>query len=138
MSAIRIRVLGVKADLARAWLQKSVPTAQVVEEREHAEYVLLTPDDLDDLLDDAAAVAAYQHTREEETVPAAMTRRLIAGESPIKVWREHRGLTLDALAQRTENSKGYLSQLENRERSGTVATLKKIAAALNVDLDELV
>ena len=32
---------------------------------------------------------------------------------------------------------GYLSQIENGERKGTVGTLKKIAAALDVDLDDL-
>ena len=32
---------------------------------------------------------------------------------------------------------GYLSQLENRKRAGPVATIKKLAAALRLDLDDL-
>ncbi|MGH7048986.1 MAG: helix-turn-helix domain-containing protein [Stellaceae bacterium] len=34
--------------------------------------------------------------------------------------------------------KGYLSQLENGERQGPVQTLKRIANALRVELDDLV
>jgi transcriptional regulator with XRE-family HTH domain len=63
--------------------------------------------------------------------------RLIARENPVRVWREHRGHSLRQLAQRAGMGIGYLSQIENGERKGTVDTLKKIAAALNVDLDDL-
>jgi DNA-binding Xre family transcriptional regulator len=134
----RIRVLGRQATTARSWIDDVVPAAQVVGENEPAEYVLLSPDDLDDLIDEAAATAAYQHTGDQETVPAAIVRRLVAGENPIKVWREHRGLTLHALGRRTRITKGYLSLLENDERRGTIDTLKVIAEALDVSLDELV
>ena len=56
---------------------------------------------------------------------------------PGAVWREHRGHSLRHLAERAGIGTGYLSQIENRERKGTVETLKKIAAALDVDLDDL-
>lgn len=85
-----------------------------------------------------AASAAYAHTRGEETVPAPLVRRLIRGENPVKVWREHRGLTAAALAEHADLSKSYLSQIEAGERTGTVATLKKIAETLKVDLDDLI
>jgi|HubBroStandDraft_6_1064221.scaffolds.fasta_scaffold1778159_1 DNA-binding XRE family transcriptional regulator len=133
-----IRVLGDKAAAARAWLDDAVPAARVVGNDEPAEYILMRPEDLDELLEDAAAVAAYHHTRKQEDVPAAVVRRLVACENPVKVWREHRGMTLQALGDSADLGKGYLSQIENGERQGTVSTLKRIAEALNVDLDDLI
>ena len=53
------------------------------------------------------------------------------------MWREHRGHSLRQLAKRAGVGSGYLWQIENGERKGTVETMKKIAAALDVDLDDL-
>lgn len=35
-----------------------------------------------------------------EDVPMEMVNRLIAGEHPVRVWREHRGMTSAELARR--------------------------------------
>ena len=86
---------------------------------------------------DAAATAAYHRTRDQQRVPMGVVDRLIARENPIRIWREHRGHSLRQLAERAGVGIGYLSQIENGERKGTVGTLKKIAAALDVDLDDL-
>jgi Helix-turn-helix len=94
----------------------------------------MTSEDLAELIEDAAATTAYHRTRNERRVPIGAVDRLIARENPIRVWREHRGHSLHQLA---EVGIGYLSQIENGERKGTVGTLKKIAAALDVDLDDL-
>ena len=37
---------------------------------------------------------------EDEYVPIEVTRRLLAGEAPVRVWREHRGVSARALASR--------------------------------------
>src|ERR1700737_4842397 len=74
--------------------------------------------------------------RDEECVPIGGVDRLIARENPVRVWREHRGYSLRQLGERAGIGIGYLSQIENGERKGTVDTLKKIAAALDVDLDD--
>ena len=102
-----------------------------------AELVVMTPEDLAVLIEDAAATAAYHRTRDQQRVPMGVVDRLIARENPIRVWREHRGHSLRQLAERAGVGIGYLSQIENGERKGTVGTLKKIAAALDVDLDDL-
>ena len=102
-----------------------------------AELVVMTPEDLAVLIEDAAATAAYHRTRDQRRVPMSVVDRLIARENPIRVWREHRGHSLRQLAERAGVGIGYLSQIENGERKGTVGTLKKIAAALDVDLDDL-
>lgn len=46
-------------------------------------------------------------------------------------------MSLAALAEQTGIGKGYLSQIENGEQTGTVETVKKLAEALGVDLDDL-
>ena len=102
-----------------------------------AELVVMTSEDLAVLIEDAAATAAYHRTRDQQRVPMGVVDRLIARENPIRVWREHRGHSLRQLAERAGVGIGYLSQIENGERKGTVGTLKKIAAALDVDLDDL-
>ena len=90
---------------------------------------------------DRAAVDEFHRklaTGEEELIPSAIVDRLFSGESRIKVWREHRGLTSAALAERAGIAQGFLSQIETGKRDGTVGTLMKIAAALRVTLDDLV
>ena len=73
-----------------------------------------------------------------EMVPAAIADRLLAGENPIRVWREHRELTQQQLADRAGISKGFLSQLEGAVRTPSIEVGKKLAAALGVDLGDLV
>lgn len=75
---------------------------------------------------------------EEELVPAAMVERLLGGENPVRVWREHRGLSARDLATASGMSATYLSEIETGRKQGSVAALRKIAEALRVDLDDLV
>ena len=66
--------------------------------REEYERLLALAEDAED----AAAVARFRArlaAGEEELVPAAVVDRLLAGESPVRVWREHRGLTQSGLAR---------------------------------------
>ena len=89
---------------------------------------------------DARAVADFRRARQAgmaQTVPAAVVNRLLGGEAPVRVWREHRALTVQALAFAAEVSAPYVSQIESGKRQPTVAVLKRIAAALAVDLDDL-
>ena len=90
---------------------------------------------------DSAAIARFEQRLaegEEEFVPAAMVDRILAGENLVRVWREHRGLTVSALAEMAGIAQPYLSQIETGKREGTLATMKKIAGALRVKLDDLV
>lgn len=52
--------------------------------------------------------------------------------------RETLGLTQDELSKRVGISRMYLSRLETDARGGTVATLRAIARALGMTLDDLV
>lgn len=75
---------------------------------------------------------------EEELVPAAIVDRLVAGENAIRVWREHRGLSASSLAEKAGIAQAFLSQIETGKRDGTVTTLKKLADALSVTVDDLI
>ena len=76
--------------------------------------------------------------RDEESFPLEVADRLIAGESPLKVFREYRGLTQSALAKNAGTSAAYLSQIETGRRTGSVKLLRRLADALGVVLDDLV
>src|SRR5205085_11823788 len=99
--------------------------------------VVVTPEGLAEMVEDAAAIAASHATRGQETVPAEMVSRLVAGENPVKVWREYRGFSQRALAERAGLNFAYLSQIETGARKGSTRTIKKLAGALSVDLDDL-
>jgi DNA-binding XRE family transcriptional regulator len=111
------------------------------------EMVVLPRDQYDRLLDAAemaADVAAYDKVKEafdrgeEEYVPAEMVKRMIDGENLVRLWRQHRGLTLEQLAEKAGISKSFLSQIETGKRAGTVDKLQLIAQALNLTLDDIV
>jgi DNA-binding XRE family transcriptional regulator len=72
-----------------------------------------------------------------ERAPAEIVRRLSAGESPVRVWREYRDLTLRALAAEAGISPSMLSEIENGEKDGSVRTLAALAGVLRVDVDDL-
>ena len=67
----------------------------------------MTPEDLAELIEDAAATAAYHRTRDQEGVPIGVVERLIARENPVRMWREHRGQSLRQLAKRAGVDSGY-------------------------------
>jgi DNA-binding XRE family transcriptional regulator len=66
------------------------------------------------------------------------TKRILAGESPVRVWREERGYTQKELAVKAGIGANHVSMIELGHRVGTTATLKRLAKALQVDIDDLV
>jgi DNA-binding XRE family transcriptional regulator len=74
---------------------------------------------------------------EEELIPAVIVDRILAGENRVRVWREHRAVSVKALAEAAGLTPAYLSQLETGKRDGTLDTYRKLAKALRVTLDEL-
>lgn len=95
-------------------------------------------------IEDTADLAAVERYRarlaagEEEALPGDMVKRMIDGESPLKLWREHRGLSARDLADRAGLSQAYVSQIETGKREGSISAMKALAGALNVGLDDLV
>lgn len=74
----------------------------------------------------------------DELIPSEIANRLLNGENPIRVWREHRGLSGRELAEKAGLSTPYLSELETGKKQGGISKLAKIAEALGVDIDDLV
>jgi DNA-binding XRE family transcriptional regulator len=120
--------------------------AQIIEKDGKPEFAVISYADYEHFLElledeaDAHAVAEFHEAYtagREFLVPHEIMQRELVGESPIKLWREHRGLTQEALAKRAGISKPYLSQIETGKRQGTVETLSAIARALEVPLDVL-
>ena len=94
----------------------------------------------EDMTDNAALdrVVARLASGEEKAVPAAFANRIIDGESPLRVYREYRGLTQVALAEAPGVNRVQIADIEAGRKSGSVETVRKLAAALNVAVDDLV
>ncbi|MFN3635926.1 MAG: helix-turn-helix domain-containing protein [Rhizobium rhizophilum] len=91
-------------------------------------------------LEDSLAVADFERklaAGEEELISAEYVNRMSEGESPIRVWRDVRGMTAKDLAAAAGISAAYLSEIETGKKDGSVATLKAIVDVLKIDLDDL-
>ncbi len=86
----------------------------------------------------ALAVEARLVTREEELIPAAVVDRLLDGEPPLRVWREFRNLTQSELARASGVNRVQIVDIEADRNSGSVSTLRKLADALEVTVDDLI
>lgn len=84
----------------------------------------------EDLYDEAKSSA-------EEAFPIEVADQLLAGENPVKVYRNLRGMTQNQLAAAVKIHAVYLSQIETGKRTGSLKTLAAIADALNVAVDDL-
>jgi ribosome-binding protein aMBF1 (putative translation factor) len=113
---------------------------------EDGDTVLLRRADYEALLREAETVADTAQIRaaearvaagEDEYVPIEVTRRPMAGEVPVRVWREHRGWSARALASRAGVSAAYLSQIETGKKPGSFDAMARLARALGVDLEDL-
>jgi ribosome-binding protein aMBF1 (putative translation factor) len=114
--------------------------------RQGKQFAILPMDRLKKLTEDAemlADIKAYDAAKariergEDELIPLEITKLRLAGESTVKIWREHRGLTQEALAKASHVSRPMIAAIEARHKTGGIATLKKLAGALGVDLDHL-
>ena len=72
-----------------------------------------------------------------ESFPAEVADRLLTGENPVRVYRDHRGMKQRDLAAAAGVHPVYLSQIETGKRTGTAKTLAAIAGALGVAVDDL-
>ncbi|MCY4508248.1 MAG: helix-turn-helix transcriptional regulator [Acidobacteria bacterium] len=87
--------------------------------------------------DRAAIDRALRENGAGETIPGEVAHAILDGTPPLRAWRRHRRLTLGGLAARVGVTKGYLSQIENGRKSGTLDLVRRLAAALGVTLDDL-
>ncbi len=118
---------------------------QVIERDGKPEYAVIPYEEylrLRDVTEMASDVAAYDRAMKDmegkEWVPSEVIDRLIDGEHPVKVWREHRKMKQGELAEKLGKSGAYLSHIESWKRDGTIKLYSNLARALQVDIDDLV
>lgn len=101
------------------------------------EYERLADGGLEALLSDGEL---YDRAKSEggESFPVEVVDRLLAGENPTRVYREHRGMTQGELAAAAGVHRVYLSQIETGKRKGSTKTLAAVAEALGVIVDDLI
>ena len=104
-----------------------------------AEYerLLALQEDLADI-QAALAVEARIATGDDELIPANVVDRLLDGEQPLRVWREFRNLTQAALARSSGVNRVQIVDIEAGRNTGSVHTLRKLATALQVSVDDLI
>ena len=117
--------------------------AQIIEKDGKPEWAVIPYDDYRRLCDAAELLEdtqAYRVAKAEggEMIPHEVVKRLVAGESPVRVYREYRGLTQRALAERAKLATSYLSQIETGQRTGSAKLLRRIADALDLTTDDLI
>ena len=95
---------------------------------------------MDDLADLQAhdRVMADLAAGREEAVPAEFARRLISGESPLRVWRDRRGLTQSALARASGVNRVQIADIEAGRKKGSLKTARRLAEALGLTVDDLI
>ena len=94
----------------------------------------------DDLADIQAALAVEARIArgEEELLPASVVGRLIDEEPPLRVWRDFRDQSQAALARISGVNRVQIVDIEAGRSSGSVDTLRKLADALRIAVDDLI
>src|SRR5208282_787376 len=109
--------------------------------RKGKEFAVIPVAALQKLIEDAemlADVKAYDAAKarlkdgSDELIPLEITERRLRGESPLRVWREHRRFTQEQLAKKAKVSRALIAAIETKRKSGSVSTWKKLGAALDV------
>ncbi len=120
---------------------------QIIEKDGKPEYAVVPYEEFRRLLqlaedaeDIRAADAAQRELQngEDEAVPADVAEQLLNSQlHPLRVWREYRGFTQEALAQMAGVGKSYISQIEAGKKTGSAKVLRSIAKALEVEVEDL-
>ena len=94
---------------------------------------------------DLAAVDAHRayedrvgwETARRNYLTTEESRRLLDGESSVRVWREKRGISQRALAEAAEVSASYLAEIEGGKKPGSSSALQRIGRILDVPMENL-
>jgi mRNA interferase RelE/StbE len=75
---------------------------------------------------------------DEELISSEFVNRLLNGDNPLKVYRQIRGHTQAQLAKLADVNRTTIGEIEIGRKQGSVATLGRLATALNITIDDLV
>lgn len=104
--------------------------------REEYDRLRAAAEDLADLQTYDRAMAALA-AGEDELIPAEYVNRLMNGESALRVYRDLRGMTQAALAEKAGVNCVTVAEIETGRKQGSIATLRALSEALGVTLDDL-
>jgi DNA-binding XRE family transcriptional regulator len=120
-------------------------TVQIIKTQSGDEMVVLSRAEYDALLlavsdaeEDASDAAVFDarmallSVNLQDTLPPEVSMALLKGDRLAKALRHWRGLTQVSVAKAAKIQQGYLSDIENGRRKGTVETLDALAKALDV------
>lgn len=120
---------------------------QIIEREGRPEWAVLPYDEylrMLEQLEDLHDIQRYDAARaevaagEDELIPARVIERLAAGEPPVCVWREHRGLAQQTVATAAGITLHRLAALETTDAAAaTPQELGALANALSLDVDDL-
>ena len=94
-------------------------------------------EEMEDQRDAVTAMLAHLETSNQETIPFEMVNRMCDGAPPLLVWREHRGLSVEALAAATGIAARDIEAVE----AGAELSLRaaaSLAKALRIDAEDLI
>jgi DNA-binding XRE family transcriptional regulator len=95
-------------------------------------------EEMEDQRDAVTFMLARMEQANAEIRPWSVVERLHAGEHPVAVFRDLRGMTCDDLAAAAGVEPPIIAAIETFEQEGGIRLLFAIARALQVDLDDLV
>lgn len=88
-------------------------------------------------LEELADIAAAGTAQHEEHFPSGFVDRLLAGEAPLRVWREYRGLSRQSLADQCGIPLERLAMIETGQIEPSVDLLAHLARLLKCDMEDL-
>jgi DNA-binding XRE family transcriptional regulator len=95
-------------------------------------------EEMEDQRDAVTFMLARMEQANAEARPWSVVERLHAGEHPVAVFRDLRGMTRDDLAAAVGVGPAEVAAIETFEQEGGIRLLFAIARVLRVDLDDLV
>ncbi len=91
---------------------------------------------LEDTYDARVFKLAAIESADQETIPGEVVGRLMSGDAPLAVWREHRGLTREALAHAAGVGADDIDSVEHGGDLGP-REMVAVAKALRIDAEDL-
>jgi DNA-binding XRE family transcriptional regulator len=91
---------------------------------------------LEDQIDVATVMLARIQSANQEMIPGDVIHRLIDGEPPLRVWREHRGWDHAALATQSGLAPATIAAIEQGAEP-TLRDAATLARALGIDAEDL-
>ena len=106
---------------------------QIIRQGDEPAFAVIPWDEYQDLI--------HNQTENDESdvwFPNDVVKANVSGDSLIKAWREHFNITQQELAERAGMAQPALARLEKAESTPRTSTLKRLASAMNISVEQLI